>query len=168
MTADHSYVAIRREDAATEQGEMWAIERRDVGWPTRWLREDRSRLATGVWPAVGVHRKIDPGQTLGGLAAVAVAVTLWKATTGRLLPVVVGVLVASALLLLTGGAIFLLYNPFMIWNPKVYYFDTIPNQIDLPNAIGAMVGAVVFSLIGALVPAAKAADTDPVKALRYE
>ncbi len=106
--------------------------------------------------------------TLGALAAVAVGVTIWKATTGRLLPVVVGVLVATGLLALTAGAIFLLYNPFMIWNPRVYYFDTIPNEIDLPNAIGAMIGAVIFSLIGALVPAAKAADTDPVKALRYE
>jgi ABC-type lipoprotein release transport system permease subunit len=31
-----------------------------------------------------------------------------------------------------------------------------------------MIGAVVFSLLGAVIPAAKAADTDPVHALRYE
>jgi len=31
-----------------------------------------------------------------------------------------------------------------------------------------MTGAVIFSLVGALIPAAKAADTDPVNALRYE
>ena len=29
-------------------------------------------------------------------------------------------------------------------------------------------GSFIFSLVGALIPAAKAADTDPVNALRYE
>jgi ABC-type antimicrobial peptide transport system permease subunit len=31
-----------------------------------------------------------------------------------------------------------------------------------------MIGGVVFSVIGASIPAARAADTDPVKSLRYE
>ena len=44
----------------------------------------------------------------------------------------------------------------------------IPNQIDMTTAITTMIGAVLFSLVGAAVPAAKAADTDPVQALRYE
>ena len=34
--------------------------------------------------------------------------------------------------------------------------------------IVTMIGAVVFSILGAAIPAAKAADTDPVRALRYE
>ena len=47
-------------------------------------------------------------------------------------------------------------------------FSSIPNQIDWPSSIFTMIGAVVFCLLGAVIPAAKAADTDPVEALRHE
>ncbi len=60
----------------------------------------------------------------------------------------------------TGGVV--------IWDPAVYYFTVIPNQVDRESAMFTMVGAVVFSVLGAFLPAAKAADTDPVTALRYE
>ena len=56
----------------------------------------------------------------------------------------------------------------LIWDPSVYYFDEIPNQLDWFTAVTTMIGAVLFSLLGAFLPAARAADTDPVKALRYE
>ena len=56
----------------------------------------------------------------------------------------------------------------MIWDPSVYYFVKIPNTMDSQTAVITMIGAVIFSLLGAFIPAAKAADTDPVKALRYE
>ncbi|MBT4585074.1 MAG: hypothetical protein HOC93_08355 [Phycisphaerae bacterium] len=50
----------------------------------------------------------------------------------------------------------------------MYYFSIIPNNIDWPSASITLVGAVLFCLLGAIIPAAKAADTDPVKALRHE
>ncbi len=56
----------------------------------------------------------------------------------------------------------------VIWDPSVYYFTHIPSKMDVETAIITMIGAVLFSLIGAFLPAAQAADTDPVKALRYE
>jgi lipoprotein-releasing system permease protein len=56
----------------------------------------------------------------------------------------------------------------VMWDPAVYYFTEAPNTLDLPAAISTMIGAVIFSLVGAAIPAARAADIDPVKALRYE
>ena len=55
-----------------------------------------------------------------------------------------------------------------MWDPRVYYFSVIPNSVDFISAFVTMIGAVVFSLLGALIPAVRAADTDPVDALRYE
>ncbi|MFK7961623.1 MAG: ABC transporter permease [Phycisphaerales bacterium] len=55
-----------------------------------------------------------------------------------------------------------------IWDPATYYFDRIPSQMDAFTVVTTMVGAILFSVLGAFFPAAKAADTDPVRALRYE
>jgi lipoprotein-releasing system permease protein len=57
---------------------------------------------------------------------------------------------------------------FIMWDPRVYYFTEIPNTVDMNSALVSMVLAICCSLVGALVPAIKAADTDPVNALRYE
>ena len=56
----------------------------------------------------------------------------------------------------------------LIWDPSVYYFSRVPSEIDLGAALTTAIGGVVFSVIGASVPAARAADTDPVQSLRYE
>ncbi|HWB18844.1 MAG TPA: FtsX-like permease family protein [Phycisphaerales bacterium] len=61
-----------------------------------------------------------------------------------------------------------MYGGFVMWNPEVYYFSVIPNSVDWRTAWGTMFLALAFSLLGASIPAAKAADTDPVQALRYE
>ncbi len=56
----------------------------------------------------------------------------------------------------------------VIWDASVYYFSIIPNELDWPSSIVTVCGAVLFCLLGAVIPAAKAADTDPVRALRHE
>ncbi len=55
-----------------------------------------------------------------------------------------------------------------IWNAKTYYFDKIPEDISVIEAAAIAVGAIVFSLLGALVPAILASRLNPVEALRYE
>jgi lipoprotein-releasing system permease protein len=55
-----------------------------------------------------------------------------------------------------------------IWDPKVYYFTEIPNQIDWTKFAIIIGLGVLASVLGALVPAIKAARMDPVKALRFE
>jgi lipoprotein-releasing system permease protein len=55
-----------------------------------------------------------------------------------------------------------------IWDPSVYYFDEVPNTVDWREAVFTAIGAVIASVIAASIPAARAADIDPVRALRYE
>jgi len=72
--------------------------------------------------------------------------------------------------LIVGGIGFLLWGHrgVLIWDPSVYYFSRIPNEVDLRNALFTMAFATLFSVVGAAVPAARAADTDPIRSLRYE
>ena len=56
----------------------------------------------------------------------------------------------------------------VIWDPAVYYFAEPPNRMDWWTALTTAIGALVFSVVGAVFPAARAADVDPVEALRHE
>ena len=122
----------------------------------------------------GIHTAMgDPPLWLSivffALAAVLLVVTIVRSLSGRLLPLVLGSLL-TVVTALIGVVLLILYliGGIIFWDPTVYYFSTIPNDVDYGNAWITMIGAVVFSLVGAFIPAAKAADTDPVKALRYE
>ena len=75
-------------------------------------------------------------------------------------------LLSVALLAVAVGLFF--HKGTLIWDPSVYYFSAIPNEMDPTTAVITMIGAVFFSLLGAFIPAARAADIDPVRALRYE
>jgi len=55
-----------------------------------------------------------------------------------------------------------------IWDPSVYYFTTIPTDLDARKFTIIVAGGVVASVLGALVPAARAAFMDPVRALRFD
>ena len=56
----------------------------------------------------------------------------------------------------------------IVWDPQIYYFTNIPNHIDTTHATIVLVGGVLSSVLGALVPALKAAYMDPVRSLRFE
>jgi len=91
--------------------------------------------------------------------------------------VTIGV-VGAALGGLTAYAIVLNINPIhewlgtalgiYVWDPSVYYFTQIPSEVDPAKAALVLAGGVVFSVLGALLPALKAANMDPVRALRFE
>ena len=55
-----------------------------------------------------------------------------------------------------------------VWDPSVYYFTVIPSEVDPLKAALVLAGGVLFSVLGAIVPATKAANMDPVRALRWE
>lgn len=55
-----------------------------------------------------------------------------------------------------------------VWDPNVYYFTTIPTDLDSKKFVIIVAGGIIASVVGALVPAARAAWMDPVKALRFD
>lgn len=55
-----------------------------------------------------------------------------------------------------------------IWDPKIYYFSEVPSQMDASKAAIVLAGGVISCLLGALIPAVRAASMDPVRALRFE
>ena len=56
----------------------------------------------------------------------------------------------------------------VMWDPKVYLFDLIPNTIDAKEATIIVIVAIISSVLGALVPALRAARLHPIEALRWE
>ncbi len=55
-----------------------------------------------------------------------------------------------------------------IWDPQVYAFDRIPNTMD-PSAVWKiMLIAVIASTLGAVIPALRAGNLNPIEALRHE
>lgn len=55
-----------------------------------------------------------------------------------------------------------------VWDPRVYYFATIPSDVNWVRAAIIFSAGVVASVLGALWPALRAAMMDPVRALRFE
>jgi lipoprotein-releasing system permease protein len=55
-----------------------------------------------------------------------------------------------------------------IWDAKTYLFDTIPSTMDHRDVVVIVSIAILSSVLGALVPAIRAARMNPVDALRWE
>ncbi|MSR43969.1 MAG: ABC transporter permease [Phycisphaerales bacterium] len=97
-----------------------------------------------------------------GGCAVGLGRAIW---IGRLLSILLWLLGTSVLTLIATALA--LHHGTLIWDPSVYYFTIVPDQVDWTTAWTTALGGVLFSVIGAAIPAAKAADIDPVEALRY-
>lgn len=55
-----------------------------------------------------------------------------------------------------------------MWDPQLYFFEKIPDEVAWNEVLWIAIGAVVSSVIGAIIPAVIAARLNPVEALRYE
>lgn len=55
-----------------------------------------------------------------------------------------------------------------IWDPRVYLFDKIPNHMNPRETAIILACAVVSAVMGAIIPALRAARMNPVDALRWE
>ncbi|MFA6134799.1 MAG: FtsX-like permease family protein [Phycisphaerae bacterium] len=60
------------------------------------------------------------------------------------------------------------YFGFRVWDREIFMFEKIPNEVELVPALLIVAGAIVAGLVGALIPAWRAARMQPVEALRYE
>jgi len=56
----------------------------------------------------------------------------------------------------------------LMWDPQLYFFEKIPDQVNWTEVFFIWLGAVVSSVLGAVIPAVIAARLNPVEALRYE
>jgi lipoprotein-releasing system permease protein len=55
-----------------------------------------------------------------------------------------------------------------LFNRSVYYFDSIPTDIQGSMVVFVNIGAVLISVMFSVIPALRAALLNPVRALRYE
>ncbi len=55
-----------------------------------------------------------------------------------------------------------------VFDPKIYYFDKIPTQIEPGMLLQTNLAAIAVAIVFSILPALKAARLKPVQALRYE
>ncbi len=55
-----------------------------------------------------------------------------------------------------------------VFDPTVYYFDTIPTIVHPLMVFWVIVGAVLIAVMASVLPSIRAARMHPVEALRYE
>jgi len=113
---------------------------------------------------IGIIRAL--GSSRAGVAALFLGYGGGIGTVGTLLGLALGVWATRNINLLENCLTQLL--GFKIWKSGVYMFSDIPNQVDWSSVLWIVLVGIATAVIGAVLPAWRAARMLPVDALRYE
>ena len=113
---------------------------------------------------IGIVKSV--GATSGGIALIFLGYGAAIGVVGGVMGAVIGGLIVhyiNEIHALMGSLLGI-----QVWNAETYMFDRIPNTMN-PNEVAVIVGvAILSSVVGAAVPALRAATLKPVDALRFE
>ncbi len=124
----------------------------------------QSMLVVEKTREIGVLRSL--GASVAGTASVFLGNGLFIGTIGAAAGAALGVGITSNI---QGIADFILENfKVELFPREIYRFDQIPIDVKGPFLLSICAGAVVFALLGALLPAVRAAMLDPVESLHHE
>jgi lipoprotein-releasing system permease protein len=113
---------------------------------------------------IGIIKSV--GATSSGVAGIFLGYGLAIGIVGALLGLLVSFLIVHNIneLHTALGKLF----GIQIWNPEVYLFDKIPNTMRWRDVLVIVPIAIISSVLGALLPAIRAARLHPVESLRWE
>jgi lipoprotein-releasing system permease protein len=113
---------------------------------------------------IGIIKSV--GATGVGVAGIFLGYGLVIGLIGGGMGLLFGYLIVHNINWLHGKLALLLGVP--IWDAKTYVFDTIPNTMETKDVVVIVSIAILSSVLGAVVPAMRAARLSPVEALRWE